>query len=299
MRVILHVGLHKTGSSSLQVALSEAERLPFAYPRSGREIVWRGGHHDLVALDEPGPLIDALVAEIESDPRDVALVSCEDLSRPDHEWRLSALTAALGAHEVELVAVLRRHDHFFESYYAEEVKRGRTSLRAADFLAANASILRYRQTQRRLEAATGRTCRLVPYRDDFAPADCAEALTGRRPDLPEVGRRNARLPPLATLALREVLARGGPALGPEDVARLYATFAAMPPEVKAAIGRLDGLLEDEVVAEIEAMTAEENRALGRQFFGCDAPWWHGGRGVARRVPACAGERLVEALLLAR
>ena len=125
-RLYLHVGLHKTGTSSLQRLLLENRAAlaaagvglaPFQDPRNG-------SHHPiLAALERDGA--EAVFARVAAAPGERLLLSAEELSqemnnRPDH---LAALAAAAGRRfETHVVVFLRRQDFLKESVYAEAVK---------------------------------------------------------------------------------------------------------------------------------------------------------------------------------
>lgn len=273
-KVIIHIGWHKTGSSSLQVALSRAEALPFLYPRAGRDRIWNGAHHDLTLPGHVAETCAALKAEIDSAPETCALISCEDLSRPVSLPTLVQLCDTLSAHDVELVAVLRRHDHYFESYYAEEVKRGRTVLKCWEFLNRHPGLLNFLDLVRLIEEATGRPCRLLPYQSDLPPAELAETLTGLPTDLDKVFRHNVSLPPLLTEAIRFMREKRGTAFQEQHVGQAYEFIKSQDAEVLKNIRKFNGFLSYKERQSIFEAQLRDNFELGKRFNGTSDLWWN-------------------------
>ena len=123
-RLYLHVGLHKTGTSSLQRLTLENRALfaaaglglgPFQDPS--------GSHHPIVeAIDREGP--EAVLARVAEAQGPRLLVSAEELSSRLLEPRYAAALAAAAARhfETHLVVFLRRQDYLKESAFAEIVK---------------------------------------------------------------------------------------------------------------------------------------------------------------------------------
>lgn len=284
-KVFIHIGWHKTGSSSLQVALSKASALPFLYPRAGRERVWQGAHHDLTLPGHLAETCAALKREIDDAEDDCVLISCEDLSRPLSLPTLIRLCETLSAHDVELVAVIRRHDHYFESLYAEEVKRGRTVLRCWEFFNHNPGLLDFLDMVRLIEDATGLTCRLLPYQNDLSPARLAETITGRPTRLNESFRHNVSLPPLFTEAIRFIRASNNRAFEERHVAYAYEFIKAQNPKILRNINTFNCFLSHKERRSIFEFKLRENFELGTLFNGAAGLWWdleHTARG--RPVP---------------
>ena len=147
MRLYLHIGTHKTGSTAIQYFL-DANREALAargvlYPRSGRPqrraIAY--GHHLLAnELTDPRPAArrrqragepraawDALKAELRDAREDIAVVSAEGFDRLATQQQFSALRSYLDGLDVKVVAYLRRQDKFLSSYYCQHVLyRGET-----------------------------------------------------------------------------------------------------------------------------------------------------------------------------
>lgn len=144
MRILLHAGTHKTGTSTIQNVLDRhRDTLRAAsvfYPDARR--VFGGtyvAHHPFAhAVAEPHghALARQFVEQLEQDigPEDVVLLSAEPIYR--HTWGdedgwwsrhahyLVRLADTLGAHDVTPVLVFRRRDTFVESLYHERVSKG-------------------------------------------------------------------------------------------------------------------------------------------------------------------------------
>lgn len=143
MRVIIHIGSTKTGSSALQATLfRERERLSeggVLYPDKG---VASSAHHLLFAAVHPGAwrmhqqelpedreayfreTAAAIMAEAADGGANAVILSSEYLwgnFRPDFHARLKD---AFGAHPIEIVAFLRRPDHWMVSSWMQAVKSG-------------------------------------------------------------------------------------------------------------------------------------------------------------------------------
>lgn len=150
LRVILHIGMPKTGSSAMQEFL-ERNRLALLdrgiwYPDIGVErgtgvrLGRTGGHAILVqqALGDPalpeippvalGPLLSQQVAALGREVHTILLSAENVLSdrflradpRFDHPAQVvEVLARSIGVPDLELWATLRRPDHWFHSYYRE------------------------------------------------------------------------------------------------------------------------------------------------------------------------------------
>ncbi|MGG7566154.1 glycosyltransferase family 2 protein [Rhodovulum sp. DZ06] len=137
-RLLLHVGLTKTGSTSLQnfFELNRARLMDrgVIYPEAGvyrEEGTDRGSGHNMalreVFRDGPRPVFDAMCEEILSSGASLAIVSCENLSwNPD--WRgpagLAALSRALEGFETHPLMIVRDEFDWLVSMYKEAVVGG-------------------------------------------------------------------------------------------------------------------------------------------------------------------------------
>ncbi len=143
MRFILHIGINKTGTSSLQKTFSEnadaLRALGICYPETGRG----GGaaHHDLSRalkgmpaerLGLPAAWREDFIAEAESCP--TCLVSSEDFATmPD-----PAMAATLfPPGETRVVVYLREHVSHLVSWYQQYIHSTPSSLDFSDFTKLN------------------------------------------------------------------------------------------------------------------------------------------------------------------
>ena len=120
----LHIGLHKTGTNSLQRFLLENRSLLLEAGLSlGRyQDPVSGTHHPILAALENEP--EAVFDRIAEAPGARLLISAEDLSwkiRPS-ESAAAIRGAALRHFDPHVVIFLRRQDFLKESVYAEIVK---------------------------------------------------------------------------------------------------------------------------------------------------------------------------------
>lgn len=124
--IYLHIGLNKTGTSSLQdffsmnvEALSRQEGI--CYPRAGRDTT---AHHPLSKLLKSGggraaPAVAELLSEIGE--HDKAVVSSEDFHT--HSPRgIEHLAELLAGHRVKVVLYVREHVAYLSSWYQQNVQ---------------------------------------------------------------------------------------------------------------------------------------------------------------------------------
>lgn len=136
-RVLLHCGLHKTGSSALQFFLYHVADLlrqrGMLYPAAGRPDFVRSGQHNIAwqlsgdsRFDPRAGTVDDLAAEIDAFPGD-AIVSSEDfeslLVAPERLAPL-LLHPALRDHAFTLLIYLRDQASYVESLFAELLQHG-------------------------------------------------------------------------------------------------------------------------------------------------------------------------------
>lgn len=153
-RIHLHIGLTKTGSSSLQRFLSDEHRMLAAsgtvYPVSGRG---RHGtaHHNLFYEISGGQRghgkfdaalggWDSVLAEIDEIEGRTAIMSSEAFQycAPRDVEQLANL---LGPRQSKMVAYVRRQDQWLESAWNQRARFGRVSLDFREFFEAHGRVL--------------------------------------------------------------------------------------------------------------------------------------------------------------
>lgn len=273
-KVIIHIGFHKTGTSTLQSLLSDTPDLPFLYPHTGRKEVWSKAHHDLVHESCNDDLLNALRDEIAASHHKVAVISCEDLSQPVNLPQLVRLTESLSQFEVSLTCMLRPHDSYFESLYAEDVKRGRTVELPWTYLTNRMHLWNFQKRISTIEQATGLECALHPYAPQLSAAAYVEMISGFKTNIPDTYRYNQSVPPLVTAAIRELNAANRRDLYAEDVHQLYRTIDEVwSRELRGQLSRYNCILSAEQRALFFEITHEENLQLGVKFQDAQDFWW--------------------------
>lgn len=133
--IILHIGRHKTGTTSLQhfFSVNEAlllKRAGILYPQTGRD-PWYQFHHPVfrsLIADGQGmdkDLVKGIMNEAEVKGAARILLSSEMLSRPTvTQAQLEEIRRQFADCPVSLIVYLRRQDTFLQSTYAERIKQG-------------------------------------------------------------------------------------------------------------------------------------------------------------------------------
>ncbi|MBM1222463.1 hypothetical protein JQU17_19825 [Ponticoccus sp. SC2-23] len=125
MRVVFHIGLNKTGTSSLQKFLSlNPDNLAdqgWLYPQAGSDGV---AHHELFHAAHRGigplkELRDAIEAEAEAAGGKNVLLSTEALHDTPHVGRIAE---AFEGCEVQIIIFLRDYIDYLSSWYREDVQ---------------------------------------------------------------------------------------------------------------------------------------------------------------------------------
>ncbi len=138
-RLILHIGMHKTGTSSVQRYFSRnravLRRMGVCYPKSIGASGERQPKHAAIfdaisheadfgachpVLGPTADLLDQTAMEIEAAPGKLGVLSAEGLSgeRPVFAAALAGLAARF---ETTVVIFVRRQDHWVESFYKQMV----------------------------------------------------------------------------------------------------------------------------------------------------------------------------------
>jgi len=133
MTVYIHIGVHKTGSTSLQQLLHlNEDRLAergLIIPRAGRgkakganqhNLAWQLGGQKRFRPDGGG------LAEVADEIREAAnvILSAEGFEYADED-RITELRDAIEGHDVRVIAYLRRQDGLISSHYWQAVQTGR------------------------------------------------------------------------------------------------------------------------------------------------------------------------------
>ena len=181
MRLYLHIGLPKTGSTAIQrffkVNRDALEERGVLYPLSGRPKKPgsstdspRLNHHPLALeiLSPPEDVRDSawpeLLAELRGAKEDVALVSSEvfDYLRADSQF--AAVRSHLQGLDVKVIVYVRRQDEYLASYYCQWVYRRGESHRFEEFRRLPVVEANYQKLLSRWEEAFGREALIVrPY----------------------------------------------------------------------------------------------------------------------------------------
>ncbi|MEJ1157065.1 hypothetical protein [Prosthecomicrobium sp. N25] len=324
---ILHVGLHKTGTSAIQRALSEARDALAAqgisYPGpAGRRPLPRAHHalsQDLGLPVEPEPdrfglaELDAVLAE---DGADTLVLSSETLSGPlVTAERVRPLVDRLLRHgfAVTAVAFVRPQAALATSFYVEQVKALQCDL---DFEAYAAELVAHDEMDlgRRLQAWTDSPeIRFVavpyrPARDGLNPAEDLLAAAGvdeariRAVGLGAGERVNVSFGPEGVAACR-LLARRAASLLP-GARRALAQIALDEVQIRGwDAGRFDGF-DDDGARRFGERFAASNEAFAARHWGSgfDARFgqeagrrWHRNERSPETL-GDAGEAFVDAVL---
>ncbi|NND02425.1 MAG: hypothetical protein HKN91_06515 [Acidimicrobiia bacterium] len=164
MKLTLHIGHYKTGSTAVQdhFARNRASyrKHGLLYPKTGRAVRSRRCHSAVAfqelhtaerkvarwyaATDEfrafaagkRTPLLDAMIQEIATKQPDHVLVSTEEFirfggPRGVPQTAAARLVEAFGADEVHILCYLRRPDRYLEAWYNQLIKGGRSPKRLA------------------------------------------------------------------------------------------------------------------------------------------------------------------------
>ncbi|MDB2384211.1 hypothetical protein N9V95_00550, partial [bacterium] len=188
MRIILHIGLHKTGTTYLQHNLfanhAALKHKSCIFPKTGFMPVHAGAVREGASPGHQGIANGALQAafgnnirktlreELKKSNCKTALISCENFSVPlataetrvENINKVAAFLAGLG--EVEIVAVVRRPDAYIEALYREHVTSltVRESTSASQFAELNfRNMLDYKGVLQPWEKAFGGRLRVFSY----------------------------------------------------------------------------------------------------------------------------------------
>jgi hypothetical protein len=223
-RLIVHAGLHKTGTTSVQnffaAHTAEIEQKGFLYPQSCRG--GTSGHHNLAwqlagdrRFDPRHGSVDSITEEITAFPGD-AIISSEDLEGSlESSERLTPLIEhpAFRKYAIIFLIYLRDQVSYAESLFLEMIKHGIPyDARSFCDIIIDAGQISHKewtfefdyQVLARTIAETS-ACALVfrPYGDLFGTSSVSDILEFLRiSDLPPYAARdNVRLPPIPAIAI--------------------------------------------------------------------------------------------------
>lgn len=166
MRIILHIGVYKTGTTAVQSFLSRnravlAER-GVLYPESFTKfdahhpLPWAlgVGHQAKDLSVRPDEVVGAILQEADSAGADTIILSSEEFINLEAAERLPKLKRLFDGHAIEILIYLRRQDSLLLSTYGQHVRMYsiRFSGTIADFLLKHSNFLikyNYSQTLQR------------------------------------------------------------------------------------------------------------------------------------------------------
>lgn len=135
MKIVIHAGRHKTGTTHLQRFFGmNATRLlnefGILYPESGRNPYFNFHHEFFESLlkngDNKSAMIKLFWREVKEAKPEIVLFSSEYLSRDTiQDEELKIIKESFLPYGVEIIFYLRRQDHFLCSRYSERVKQNR------------------------------------------------------------------------------------------------------------------------------------------------------------------------------
>jgi len=152
--VALHIGIHKTGSKTLQAFLRHnapiLHELGFHLPKAGcidPEVSSNAHNIAWELLDIPQHVAAAgtwlqLLREIEESASRTTILSAEDFEFLDDD-AVERIARDLRRYKTSAIVYLRRHDHLFVSEYAHLLRDGTTVVSFDDWLKVSALDPRY------------------------------------------------------------------------------------------------------------------------------------------------------------
>ncbi|MBC7739557.1 MAG: hypothetical protein H7245_20645 [Candidatus Saccharibacteria bacterium] len=143
-RLLLHIGTHKTATSTLQLLMSSQRKAlaaqGFCYPRTDREPSPNRNKHAFFRplVEKGGPSFEkmhgALVEEFAASGCHTLVLSAEGLAQfPEHR-KLDPLSIFARDFDIEVICYLRRQDYFAESLWNQVCKIGKETLPISDYV---------------------------------------------------------------------------------------------------------------------------------------------------------------------
>jgi hypothetical protein len=269
MRVVVHAGYHKTGTTSIQVTLTRSrERLRAAgilYPQTGVPPQFPYGHHLLPwSLTRVNPVLPIsfdpqsahdlwaeLIAEIERSACPLVVLSSEEFDRLDAA-AIRAAGAALSGYDVVPVVFVRNHAELIESMFRTHVVALGYTAPIARFAAEEAPRLDCADMVRDWGAvAAAGTALVIPYDDEAVRRDSVAAFlaaAGIDEGVLEPGARGRANPSLPAFVCETVRYLRGAGADEAELQRWLAwigglefgsaanaRFVCMPPALRDAL----------------------------------------------------------------
>ncbi len=201
MKLTLHIGLHKTGTTFLQRQfIRQSEQLAqqgWLFPQTGftdhssqaAKSEATPGHQGIVnaALAGNARLRKKLLQEIESARCENVLISCENLSFPfllpeQRAMRMEKIRSFFSNFKnIEIIAVLRRPDSYLESLYRErvvslETRESRTAMHFAE--SVSSCVLNFSEMLDPWRELSSNSLRLFSYEALRDQSDYLSAFAG-------------------------------------------------------------------------------------------------------------------------
>jgi hypothetical protein len=144
-RLILHIGTHKTASTTLQAVMTDARddlrARGILYPRTDRPPLAKRRKHAFLStvLHEGGDAVSALLQSLREEADEAGahtlVMSEEGLSDPELCPAPAAQAALAEVFDLTTICFLRRQDRFAESLWNQRCKNARTDLHVDVFTA--------------------------------------------------------------------------------------------------------------------------------------------------------------------
>ena len=193
MRVIVHAGTHKTGTTSIQMALDLnrywLQKRGYTYPKLCDGVYNHNEITQILARGESANL--GLLLEICPAAGDTLILSAEELfavtsspedwnefGRPDYWQRrieqLSRFRTAIRADAIAVYLCFRRQDEFATSLYANKILNGRFRGSFEEFRSRSRSLFDYRRQLNSFRAVFGdvRVISFDAIKSDLMPGFC-------------------------------------------------------------------------------------------------------------------------------
>ena len=144
--IYVHIGLHKTGTTPMQIFLSNNRETLLAkgvlYPNAGKTKRFPYAHHNFaweINKDkryEPTEhdQWDSLYKEIDSKKSDVTIVSSECFNENFGAEEIKVLRNKLIRYQTKIVIYLRRQDIWYQSIYKQWIKSGKSDRSFKEFV---------------------------------------------------------------------------------------------------------------------------------------------------------------------